>query len=277
MSKQYYKLLWGIFAAALALGTAMRTPLKLFFTDIETGFYFLPTHWLVPVFTVLLVVAALALPLLNALHRGDNDYPVEGGGPILPLWGILAGVALIIYVLWGLPNPLGQDNPAANMKTVATIRMINYVLGALAGLSFILTGLLGLLRKHVPSLPLLLPAIWQVVLLFGRFSGYHSILYIVDFQLAILFMVFSTLFYLGHARTISGTGRTDGRNYVMSSGLCMALCGLLLVVPNVIYMLVRGSSMPVMLLSMLECIFVAVMSVYGLLFVARYTNSMKTV
>ena len=277
LSKYYYKTLWGIFFVALALGLALRIFLKNYLTDVQTGFYLQQSHWLVSVFTALLLGTAVLLPLLNFLRRGGADYQVRNTNALLSIVGLLAGAALVYYVLTGLPDPLGPVNPDTNLRFVAGMRMVHYLLGVLAGLSLLVSSLLTLLRKSTPSLILLLPAIWQLVLLFGRFSGYYAILYIADFHLAILFMFFSVLFYLGHARTLSDLGRVDGRNYVLSAGLCMALCGALLVIPNYVYMLLYSSIMPADLLSMPESLYVSVASIYGLLFAAQYTKSMKNV
>jgi uncharacterized membrane protein HdeD (DUF308 family) len=112
-------------------------------------------------------------------------------------------------------------------------------------------------------------------LLLSRFNGYYAVFYIGDHMLAILFMLFASFFFMGHARTLCGYGRTDGHNYIISSGFCTAICGLLLVIPAFIDLAIYRTMMP--LLSVPECLYVLLLSLYCLLFSHNYVRSMKSV
>lgn len=273
-NKAYCRLVYLTWGLMLVVGGILRVALKLFFTDASTGFY-QENGWLSIAFSAVLAAGCVLLLLMNALRKGTGDYRISGRSAAVSLLALLAGAAILLYVWLGLPIPLGQPNPDANPKWEQYIRIINQVLGSAAAVSFAAAGVWGLLGKSPPALLSILPALWQIVLLLSRFNGYHSVLYIPDHLLAVLFMLFATLFYLGHARTLSGLSRKDGRNYVISSGLCASACGFLLVVPNYIYMAAYGAGMPVALLSIPESVYVLAMSFYAMSFAVSYMRSIR--
>ena len=120
------------------------------------------------------------------------------------------------------------------------------------------------------ALPLV-AGIWVMILLVASFNRYTTLTTISDNLLTVLFMVFASLFFVGHARTLGGFARKDGRNYAIPSGLATSLCGILLVVPNWVWAVYNGTlTMPAPLLGSFESMFVLVTSVYAFLFV-RHT------
>lgn len=277
MAKSYYKVMYGIFGVALAAGLGLRMALKLGYTDYHTGFIAAGGDSLSFVFHIILGVGLIGLPVLNVFYRGRGEFKLEQRNMLLPVLSLVAGLALGLYVLLGLPNPLGQVNPDSSAAIANAIRYINIGLGVLSALAFVASGVFGLLRRTPPALLMPLPAIWQIVLLLSRYNGYYSVLYIADYLLAVLFMVFASLFYMGHARTICGYGRKDGRNYVIATGLGTALCGFLLAAPNYAYMLLNRRPIPLPLLSLPECCYVLFMGFYALVFVINYTGSIQKV
>jgi hypothetical protein len=276
MEKSYYKVLYTLFGVVLGVGLALRLYLKLLYTDPVTGFL-TGASMLHLVYQILLGVGLVALPVLNIFHRGRNDYQVPISTPLLPTLSILTGLALGLYVAIGLPNPLGLVNPATNPAIITGVRYVNIALGALSALGLVVGGVCGFLGRTPPALLTMMPAVFQIALVLSRFNGYHSVFYIAEYLLAILYMLFAAFFFMGHARTLCGYGRRDGRNYVISSGFCTAICGLLLVIPHFIDRAIHPTATPLTLLSLPECLYVLLLSLYCFLFAHNYIRSMKSV
>jgi len=111
-----------------------------------------------------------------------------------------------------------------------------------------------------------------------KFNSYTTLTTISDNLLAVLFMLFCALFMAGHARTLIGIGRKDGRNYTIPSGLSSSLFGILLVVPNWIWVFANGASaLPAPMLGTYESVFVFFMSIYSLLFVRHICLTIRSV
>ena len=268
--------MYAIYGVLTLFGLMLRFILKLAYTDPLTGFYadlgFFPMAY-----TIVLAAGILGMLVLNQLRGPGKDHALSGRGWLLPILAILSGAALALYMWNGLPNPLEPLSPAINPRFAAILRTVNVVLGYISAGGLIVTGIAGLSDRIPPGILLTVPPIWQIVLLLSRFNGYHSILHIADYMLIILFMMFASLFYVGHGRIVSETGRKDGRNYIISTGLCTSACGFLLVIPNYIYMLFTFSPIPVSLFSIYESIYVLLLSSYALAFVVRYTKSLGQV
>ncbi|MDL2234129.1 hypothetical protein LJC63_11215 [Ruminococcaceae bacterium OttesenSCG-928-L11] len=276
MEKAYYKLIYAIYFCTLAIGGVVRLILKLFFTDHATGFAADGTP-LATLLNVVLLVGLLALLAINMLYRGKDEIRLQVQTGILPVLAILTGLSIAWYVWQGLPSPLGQAPTRENAQFAQIVLYVNYGLGSLAALSFLVTGIAGFLRKTPPSILLIVPSIWQIMLLLSRYNGYYSVLYIGDYLLAILFMGFATLFYMAHGRTVCGFGRRDGRNYIISSAMGMTVCGFLLSIPNFIYMAMEGVWQPARLLSLPEVVYAFAASVYAFAFLISYTRSIHRV
>jgi hypothetical protein len=276
MEKSYYKVIYALFSVVLVVGLALRLYLKLVYTDPATGFL-TGASTINLVYQIVLGVGLVSLPILNIFHKGRNDYQVSMPSPVLPILSILAGLTLGLYVAIGLPNPLGLVNPMTNLTFVAVVLYVNIALGAVSALALVVSGICGFMGRTPPALLIIVPTIFQIVLVLSRFNGYHSVLYIAEYLLAILFMLFAALFFMGHARTLCGYSRKDGRNYVISSGLCAAICGLLLVIPTFIDIAIQRTATVLPLLSLPECLYVLFLSLYCLLFAHNYMRSMKSV
>ncbi|MDR2932563.1 MAG: hypothetical protein LBV27_05590 [Oscillospiraceae bacterium] len=277
MGKSYFKIMFTIFFAALTVCGVMRIILRLSLIDPATGFYTATAGIIPTVFNIIFGAALVALLILNRLRRGNNDYPVHRRGRALPILAIAAGLSMLAFAWLGLPDHFGQSGVRSE-GWATFVLVFNYAFTTVSGLIMVYAGVHGFVSEKQPSaLLLIIPPIWQLVLLLSRFNGYFSILYISDNLLIILFMAFATLFYIGHARTLCGFGRKDGRNYVISAGLGTALCGFLSSIPNFIYMIARQAPIPVDEISTFECLYTLVLSVYALAFVASYAKSIDYV
>lgn len=277
LGKGYFKLLLWVYVAALAVCGAARVLLMLQFIDYDTGFYTQQTG-IIQVFNIALLVTALFLFILSRLRNPGGDYPVYQSSRVAGILSILVGLSIVAYVLLDQPYPPMEQGYSALVIQIRNIASI--VLGLLAALSFVLFGAGNLTgrvyRKGVA--PALCASIWMVFMLVTRFNSYTTLTTISDNLLAVLFMVAACLFFMGHARTIFGFTRKDGRNYTIPAGLCTSLIGLLLVVPNYIAMGVKSlASIPAPLLGTWESLFVLLTSLYALVFVVGMTRSIKQV
>lgn len=274
--KRYFKVLIGLYAAALCICGTLRVILKLRYIDAATGFYSGGAA-LVLIFNILLALVPVTMFVSNRLKRVDGDYPVSLRDGFTSFIAILTGLSLLAYALFGMPEITLEQGRSAFLHGISTF--MNLFLGVISGISFLYLGVCGVLGREKPpsGLLLLAPSIWQIVLLISRFNAYTTVTTISDHLLAVLFMVFNSLFLIGYSRTACGQLRKDGRNYTIPAGLCASLCGFLLVIPNYVYMFVYKALMPVALLTVYESIFVLVMSLYALLFVLWLIRSIRQV
>lgn len=289
--KTYFKILLGIYGVGLASALVCRIILKQSYMDLNTGLY-TGGGALVPLFNAVLAAVPLAMFISNRLKKAEGDYPVYERGNAVNVLAVLTGAAAIAFALIGAPeSQLHQEYSPVFYQIRDSVTLI---FGVLAGLALILFGVAGILgkAKAVAGALLVLPAIWQMVLLITRFNSYTTVTAISDYLLAVLFMIFAALFFMGQARTLSGQMRKDGRNYAIPAGLCMSLCGFLLVIPNYIYVATHTSSgliamtgliqayamsMPVALFGWFESFYVLLASIYAAVFTCSLMRSIKRV
>lgn len=277
MGKSYYRLLLGTYVLALLICCAARILLVYSFTDYETGFLTRDTG-IATAFNVVFLLAVLILFLANRLRKTDNEYPVHHRSAPAGALAILAGLSILSFVFLDQPYPLmeqGYDTALILARDIASM-----VLGVLAAASFVLFGIGGLTGKMpgIAAVPALFAGIWQVFMLVTRFNSYTTLTTIMDNLLAVLFMVFNTLFLVGHARTVFGFSSKNGRNYTIPAGLCASLAGAALVLPNYATMLLnRWADIPAILLGRWESVYVLLMSVYAAVFVLGMIRSIKLV
>lgn len=289
--KTYFKILLALYGAGLAAGLICRIMLKQSYIDLYTGFY-TGGGMLVTMFSIVLAAVPLVMFISSRLKKADDEYPVSGGGRALGAIAILAGIAITAFAVIGAPEAELHQNYSQTFYAVRNY--LNLALGIASGLAFIYLGILWLLKSGIRPLGgiVVIPAVWQTVLLVSRFNGYTTVVAISDHLLAVLFMVFASLFFMGQARTLSGQMRKDGRNYSIPSGFCMSLCGLLLVIPNYIYVfthpqqdLIRMAglikayslSMPTALFGWFESFYVLLISIYAAVFTISMIRSIKRV
>ncbi len=272
----YFKLMFSLYCIVLVIGSGCRIILKLFHTDLDTGFYTIqsPLIW---VFHGVLLVSTVILFGANRLKTVDNDYPLVREGPTLGVLALLTGVSLALYTLentgWmEITQHTGTPLKGWHIPLCGT-------LGILAALSFFTLGLIRIsgYRRAPNGLMVLVPAIWQLILLVAKFNNYTTLTTVTDHLLAVLFMVFAAMFMIGHARTITGFARKDGRNYTIPTGLAVSYTGLLLVVPNYVYMFINRSPIPEPYLGDMESLFVLFFSLYALTAVLQLRRSIGVV
>lgn len=278
LSKHYFRLNLLLYAVALVFCGTVRILLKFRYMEPETGFYIRPTPVLATIFTVVLTAVILVLYIANRLRRISGDYPVHYNSPLSGVLCVLTGAAICLYML--LERPYDRMIEQAYSPTAVLFRdRASIVLGVVGGLALVWLGI-SVLRGRISRwvmIPVLFAAIWQVFMLITRFNSYTVLTSISDNLLAVLFMVFASLFLVGQARTTFGLTRKDGRNYTIPSGLCASLLGFLLVVPNVLYSLVNRTSMPAPMLGTWESVYVIVLSVYAVTFVVGMIRSIRSV
>lgn len=274
--KAYFKVIFGLYLVALLGGGACRMILKIFYIDVRTGFYYGGELYAL-ILNILLVAVPVIMFVSNRLKRADGDYPVYQSGRALSVLALITGLTIALYAYVG---PVQSSLEQGYSDTFYEIsRYVSLTAGMLAAASFLYLGATGVFdRKKAPAaLAIVFPAVWQVMLLIMRFNGYTTVTSISDHLLAVLFMVFCSLFLVGNARTLSLQMRKDGRNYAIPSGLCASLCGFLLVIPNIVYMIYYSSDIPVKLLGLTECAYVAAMSLYAAVFSVGLMRSIKKV
>lgn len=261
----FFALYWGV----LIVCGGIQIRLKLTQMDHCTGFYTgspLPAT----LFGAILWLGMGALFLLYLLRRCGGDYPVLASRRSISLPAVLVGGSMLLYAAETLNlSPLRVGSPI-QLDRAPTLLIA--LLGLASGIALIRSGIQGLRFERMKGgLLVLLPGIWMLVTLVFRFNSYHTLTTVSDHLLAVLFMLFAAVFLVGHARTLSGLARKNGRNYVIPAGLCASLCGFLAALPNWIWMIVhRTAEIPAPLLGPMESLFFFLTGLYALLFV-RHT------
>ncbi len=274
--KAYFKFILGLYWLALIVCGACRILLKLNFMDVATGFY-KGGDFIVLIFNILLAAVPIILFASNRLEKTDDDYSVYTRGRAVNLLAILTGLTIIAFAVIGAPESYLQQGHSVLFYQIRDY--VNIFLGVLSGLAFVYLGVSGVFGRNKPpfSLVVVIPAIWQLVLLITRYNSYTTVVSISDHLLLVLFMICASLFLMGQARTLCGHMRKDGRNYTIPAGLSVSLFGFMLTVPNYVYMLVNNSKMPTALLGMLESAYILALSIYTLVFVTGLVRSIKKV
>jgi hypothetical protein len=281
LGKNYYRVLTGVFLVALVITMAARILLFTQFTDYATGFYTRESG-VVTVYNIVYFGAALFLFIASRLKKTGGDYPLPRKSKLTGVLAFLTGAAIAAYAIVGESFPFIEQNLSPTLATVRGIATM--VLGLIAALSFLLFGLAELSPSARAPLhrlnwaPAVLAAVWQVFLLVTRYNSYTTLTTIADNMLTVMFMVFATLFLLGHARTSFGFSRKDGRNYVIPAGFSAGMTGLLLVIPNYIAM-VRDATLtpPALTLGLFESVYILFLSVYAIVYTLGVVRSIEQV
>lgn len=275
MGRAYYKVLFAMYIFAVAVCGSLRSILLLWHTDPATGL-FATDGWMVTAYNLILAIFLIVMFILNRLRRSWNDYPVGLSLRPADALSILLGLSVLAFT-W---LELSRGNPdTAEIRSETWNQVLLYLnlgFGSLTGLSFILNGVRGFMAKsRLGALLAIFPAIWQIIVLLGRFNSY--ILTISGNLLAVLFMLFVTMFYMGHARVVCGLGRRDGRNYLIPLGLGASLCGMVLVVPNTVFRLLNPGMILPGTPDLYQTIYIFLSSLYALVFTVSFTRSIRTV
>lgn len=273
---RFSSLLFDVFALTLAVCGITRIVLKLNFMDPETGLYLTDTA-LIHLFHFGLLIGSVVLFGAVYLHRPKAKSNSTNPGPTGGVLCLLTGVSMAAYVL--LESSLYPVIDQGYSQMIISIRQfIGVALGVLSGAVMVWLGV-GIFRGKVSQYavyPALLPAVWQVYLLITRFNGLTVVTTITDNLLALLFMAAASLFLVAQARTVLAIPRQDNRSFTASTGLCTALFGFLLVLPNFIWMIVNQQiDIPAPTLGPWESVYVLVSSLYGLVFAVHFFRSVE--
>jgi hypothetical protein len=268
-----------IFFAALFFCLGVRVRLKLTGAiDPATGFYE-GGGLFVTAFNAVLAAAVILLFALYLLRDTERDYPVYGRERGLAVFSLLTGFSIILCQIEAL-RLFGTGAVNHGVALRGAPLYITGALGLLAAWSFVWLGGRGLFgcRGMYGAVIPLAAGIWQLAVLVSKFNGYSNVATVSDSLMAVLFTVFSAVFLVGHARTLSGLARRDGRNYAIPAGFCAALCGFITALPNWLWMLInRTRDIPAPLLGGFESFFIFCMSLYALCFVIKLTRSIRPV
>jgi len=273
-----FRIFFALYFAALIFCLGARIWLKLNAMDPETGFYIGNTA-LVNAFNIVLALCIASLLLFYLFNRTDRDYPVLRGDKITAFFALLTGLAIAFLQLETLQIPgFGAINPGVALSGIPLI--VSAVFGWFSSLVFIFIGGRALFSKGImrDGIFFLIAGVWLMLTLVFKFNSYTTLTTVSDNLLAVLFMLFCSLFLTGHARTLEGLSRKDGRNYAIPTGLSASLCGILLVVPNWIWAGVNQSFiLPAPMLGSFESVLVFLLSIYALLFVRHISLSIRYV
>ena len=267
-----------LYFSALVICMSARVYLKLNAMDPLTGFY-VDGGALVPAFNAVFGICIVALFLLYVFRRTDRDYPVLRSDKFTAFLALLTGVTIALYQVEAMGvSELAFASPGVLLEGLPLT--ISAAIGGLSALVFVVIGARALFGdgQMYGGVFSLIAGIWLMITLVFKFNSYTTLTTISDNLLTVLFMVFCALFLTGHARTLGGLSRRDGRNYAIPAGLSASLCGLLLVVPNWVWMAMNGTlHLPAPMLGNYESLFIFFMSVYALLFVRHICLSMRAV
>ena len=280
-----FRYFFALYFVVLVFCLALRVFLKLTAMNPNTGFYQEPGYFVLA-FNVLLgggLVLLYSVYLLRRVRqRADRDYPVMRESKVTAFFAMLCGISIALYQLEVLEIFEAFDVPVFGelvlLNTGVGLQgfalMLSVIFGWFSAIVFIFIGARALfvnrgqLRGGALSL---VAGIWVMIILVASFNKYTTLTTISDSLLAVLFMVFASWFFVGHARTLGGFDRKDGRNYTIPTGLAASICGVLLVIPNWVWAAYHGTlTMPAPLLGSFESVFVLATSVYAFLFV-RHT------
>ncbi|MCL2034883.1 MAG: hypothetical protein FWG94_09150 [Oscillospiraceae bacterium] len=288
--KTYFKILLNGYAVSLAACLICRVALKLWFIDMETGFYN-GGGMFVFVQNITLAAFVVGVFLSNRLKTTADDFAVSLKSPVVNVMAALCGISMIMFAVSGSPDIMLEQGNRNILSGSGD--MLNLLFGSVSGAAFLYFGIAGVFgkRKPPPGVWLALTPVWMVLRMITRYNGYTTVLTISDHLLVVLFMVSASLFLLGHARTICGYMRRDGRNYAIPSGLSLSLFGFVLTIPGFADILAYGGlDMPAgdiflggaalpssPLIGVIESVFIFTMSLYALCFVIGLMRSVKRV
>ena len=273
---------FALYFVSLIFCLGARVYLKLNAIDLITGFY-QGASGLVVAFNAVLSACLALLYLIYLIRRTDGDYPVMREDRTVTLFALLCGVSIALYQLEALQVPIFGEFADFNVGVglEGTALMLSGVFGWFSAIAFIFVGARALFvgkGQLKGGLLFLVAGVWMMIVLVSSFNRYTTLTTISDNLLTVLFMVFATLFFIGHARTLGGFARKDGRNYAIPSGLAASLCGVLLVIPNWIWAAANGTlSLPAPMLGSFESVFVFIASVYAFFFVRHTCLGIRSV
>jgi len=273
-----FKGFFALYFAALFLCVGVRVWFKFNAMDPATGFY-TGARFLAWGLNAVMGLCVASLFLIYLLRRTDSDYPVLRRYRLTAFFALLTGISIALYQLEAFGVPVfGILDPGVDHTGITFV--LSLVAGGLSAIVFIFMGMRALFGKGQMrgGILTLIGGAWLMIIIVGTFNSYTTLTTISDNLLAVLFMLFCALFLAGHARTLSGLSRKNGRNYTIPSGLSASLFGFLLVIPNWTWMAVnRTLTLPAPMLGSFESLFIFLMSVYALLFVRHVCLSIRMV
>lgn len=191
-----------IFIALAVLASAARILLKLTATDPVSGFY-TGASALVWIHNALFVLGGAAMVVLVCRRARRPDIrrdPVRAQGVLCTALGAVLGMASALGAMQGVLYFTQGSGTVRFMDCIAPVS------GFVAAIAFVYMGITLLRAGRRPfSLWLAaLPAMYLVVEAVTRFLQYPTIINIADQTLEVVALCLGALFFLAHARALSG-------------------------------------------------------------------------
>jgi hypothetical protein len=288
MRRAYFKALYLFYMLAILLCVGSRCVLVLRFVNPETGLYD-GGEPLTLLFNLTLLACIVLWFAMTLLRRTRHEYPLAHRSRAVRVFSALCGLALLACMAanaaevlnrWrygavpaGLFSSYLYYEPSAVTFLLLGLKLL---FGVLGGASLLLFAFL-----RAPGRLAFLgvfPALWQLTTLLERFTGYLAPTQISDNLLTVLFMTMAPLFLLGQARSVGGIGMPSSRTYLIPAGFAASLAGFSLIVPKLLLFIV--SRQPVEFTfswTLMSYVYMLLLSVYAIVFLAGYTKAIKIV
>ena len=290
MRRNYLNLLLCSYAAALLICVGGRTYLMLMnYISDRSGLY-TGGAGVASVFNTSLLVFICAWFVMTVLRRGWGDYPVSFSSPMARALLLLTGVGILACVIsdsievisramggYVLPDTFSSYLSATPTARTLFILALKILTGLLGTASLIILALRGNLGGGKLRLLGIFPAVWQMIVLLERFTGYISPAHVSNTLLMILFMIFAPVFLIAQGCTICGLKAPDSRNYLIASGFAASLAGFSLTVPKIIRAAIIMDIYPGYSYMFFFHAYVFVFSLYAAVFLYSYIRAIRKV
>jgi hypothetical protein len=210
-----------LFSAALCI---LRALLGLWAIDPATGFYegYMPLVFLQNA----LLALGMAVFIVHALQAaGKNGRPLTAawmqGLPLAAAGSVLAVCSGVMLMQELLRFTGGEEGSGLISLTAQAVGLVSGLAMAVAAFRF-RSGR----ERGCGLLTAAIPAVYMVLLTVARFLAYPTIAGISDQRWEVCALSMGALFFLYHARALSGMGETSALAYARGWGLCFGLIGL---------------------------------------------------
>lgn len=223
------KLLKQIFLFSAIASVALRIYVHITLIDPATGFYE-PVNFLVTILNILLFLAAAGL-LIPPLVRKQSPPMVLRTGGFVRAAAALSGLTAFY---WAFSVCQELWNTMSGFQISDLLELMLRVLGsvafpAAAGIIFLVIAVRGketLRRAGLGGYVLLIPVLWQILVLLTHFMRYTASRSVSDQTLCILALIFAVPFLIAHGRMAASLDLQKGARQLVAFGLPFALFAL---------------------------------------------------
>ena len=272
MQKSYYRVLLSVYIVSVVVCTTIQTVLRLRYTNTSTGFYngggnmVLALHVLIP-------AAVMFWFLMTLFRKTGHEFPVYHFGAAARVGSLICGCSILANTLAMSWSEFVRFVELTNWERLFFAAVLIFgVLGSCSMVWFAIR-----LSSEKGNIIGIFPAVWQLIVLLGRYKEVPTLTAVSESMFLVLFMCFATIFLLGQARTLCGYRPPNGRNYTIPAGLAASLFGLLLVVPGAANSLAEGRWSPLRGMEPVFWVYVLVLTIYVMIFLVDYIRSIRIV